>query len=55
MLSPATLSSSHPDRQGVSSYESLVIYIPPYLAIHGIHLAEVPLAHLTIQVISKGW
>jgi drug/metabolite transporter (DMT)-like permease len=33
---------------------SLVIYIPPYLVIHGIDLAEVALADLTIQVIFQG-
>lgn len=33
---------------------SLVIYVPGYLALHGIRLAEVPLADLTIQVIFQG-
>jgi drug/metabolite transporter (DMT)-like permease len=33
---------------------SLVIYAPIYLALHGIQLAEVPLADLTVQVIFQG-
>jgi drug/metabolite transporter (DMT)-like permease len=33
---------------------SLVIYAPIYLALHGFHLAGVPLADLTIQVIFQG-
>ena len=33
---------------------SLVTYAPIYLALHGFHLAEVPLADLTMQVIFQG-
>jgi drug/metabolite transporter (DMT)-like permease len=33
---------------------SLVIYVPPYFAIHGIHFSDVPLADLTFQVIFQG-
>ena len=33
---------------------SLVIYVPVYFLIHGIRLAEVPLADLTVQVIFQG-
>jgi drug/metabolite transporter (DMT)-like permease len=33
---------------------SLAIYAPAYFAIHGLHLAEVPLCDLTIQVIFQG-
>jgi drug/metabolite transporter (DMT)-like permease len=33
---------------------SLAIYAPAYFAIHGLHLAEVPLRDLTIQVIFQG-
>jgi drug/metabolite transporter (DMT)-like permease len=33
---------------------SLVIYAPVYLALQGLHLARVPLADLTIQVIFQG-
>jgi drug/metabolite transporter (DMT)-like permease len=33
---------------------SLVIYAPIYLAVHGVHLAEIPLRDLTIQAIFQG-
>jgi drug/metabolite transporter (DMT)-like permease len=33
---------------------SLVIYLPIYLVIRGIHLTEVPLADLAVQVIFQG-
>jgi len=33
---------------------SLVIYLPIYLVIHGIHFAEVPFVDLTVQVIFQG-
>jgi drug/metabolite transporter (DMT)-like permease len=33
---------------------SLVVYLPIYLALHGIRLAQVPLADLVVQVIFQG-
>jgi drug/metabolite transporter (DMT)-like permease len=33
---------------------SLVIYAPLYLAIHGLHLSQVPFADLTVQLIFQG-
>ena len=33
---------------------SLVIYVPPYFAIRGIHFSDVPFAGLTFQVIFQG-
>jgi drug/metabolite transporter (DMT)-like permease len=33
---------------------SLVIYAPIYLALHGFHIAAIPLADLTVQVIFQG-
>ena len=33
---------------------SLVIYVPPYFAIRGIHFSDVPFADLTFQVIFQG-
>jgi drug/metabolite transporter (DMT)-like permease len=39
---------------GLVATGSLVVYAPLYFAIRGLHLAQVPVADLTIQVIFQG-